>query len=138
VIDMILWENYKKICFIAPFETPGWPGFAIITAWNPASQRVGERRNRRRERALRRHLTVDLQVAIVGPFWGSAPDERWQESSLAVALSLPQARQVAARFGQNAFYWVEDGWLWLVPVLTDKSAVCLGNIESFWIARNLA
>ncbi|HHQ4553914.1 TPA: DUF3293 domain-containing protein [Aeromonas veronii] len=82
---MILWENYKKICFIAPFEPPDWSAFAIITAWNPASQWVGERRNRRRERALWRHLTGDL----------------------------------------------------LVPVLTDKSAVCLGNIESFWIARNL-
>ncbi|WP_234919455.1 DUF3293 domain-containing protein, partial [Aeromonas veronii] len=94
--------------------------------------------NMRRERALWRHLTVDLQVPVVGPFWGSDPDERWQESSLAVALSLPQARQLAARFGQNALYWVEDGQLWLTPVLTDKSAVCLGNIESFWIARNFA
>ncbi|WP_081959577.1 DUF3293 domain-containing protein [Aeromonas finlandensis] len=132
---MILWENYKNICFIAPFEPPDWPAFAIITAWNPASQRVSERRNWRRDRALRRHLTVDLQVAIVGPFWGSDRDERWQESSLAVALSLPQARRIAARFGQNAFYWVEGGRLWLVSVLIDKSAVCLGNIESFWIAR---
>ncbi|HIC8800450.1 DUF3293 domain-containing protein [Aeromonas veronii] len=135
---MNLWENYKKICFIAPFEPPDWSAFAIITAWNPASQWVTERRNMRRERALWRHLTVDLQVPVVGPFWGSDPDECWQESSLAVALSLPQARQLAARFGQNAIYWVEDGQLWLTPVLTDKSAVCLGNIESFWIARNLA
>lgn len=135
MIDMILWENYKKICFIAPFETPYWPGFAIITAWNPASQQVGERRNRRRERALWRLLTLELQVPVAGPFWGSDPDERWQESSLAVALSLPQARQVAARFGQHAIYWVEDGQLWLVPLLTDKSTVCLGYIESHWIAR---
>ncbi|MEH8252890.1 MULTISPECIES: DUF3293 domain-containing protein [Aeromonas] len=135
---MNLWENYKKICFIAPFEPPGWSAFAIITAWNPASQWVTERRNIRRERALWRHLTVDLHVPVVGPFWGSDPDERWQESSLAVALCLPQARQLAARFGQNALYWVEDRQLWLVPVLMDKSAVCLGNIESFWIARNLA
>ncbi|BBT79571.1 hypothetical protein WP8S18E11_12370 [Aeromonas veronii] len=74
---------------------------------------------------------------MVGPFWGSDPNERWQESSLAVAFSLPQACQLAARFGQNALYWVADGQLWLVSVLTDKSAVCLGNIESFWIARNL-
>ncbi|MFB2863426.1 DUF3293 domain-containing protein [Aeromonas sp. MdU4] len=135
---MILWENYKKICFMAPFEVPDWPAFAIITAWNPASVRVSERRNRRRERALWRHLTEDLQVTAAGPLWGAAPDESWQESSLAVPLSLSQARHVAVRFGQNAIYWVEDGRLWLVPVLTDKSAVCLGNIESFWIARNLA
>ncbi|XEI31812.1 DUF3293 domain-containing protein [Aeromonas veronii] len=135
---MNLWEKYKKICFMAPFEVPGWPAFAIITAWNPASVRVSERRNRRRERALWRHLTAYLQMPVVGPFWGADPNERWQESSLAVALSLPQARQLAARFGQNALYWVEDGQLWLVPVLTDKSAVCLGNIESFWIARHLA
>lgn len=74
----------------------------------------------------------------MGPFWGFDLDERWQESSLSVALSLPQARQLAAHFGQNAIHWVEDGQLWLVPVLIDKSAVCLGNIESFWIARNLA
>ncbi|WP_084202216.1 DUF3293 domain-containing protein [Aeromonas fluvialis] len=135
---MILWENYKKICFIAPFEPPPWPEFAIVTAWNPASRWVAERRNRRRERALLRHLTVDLQVPVQGPFWGSDPDERWQESSLAVAISLPQARQVAARFGQNAIYWVAGGRLWLVPALTGQSAVCLGDIESFWIVRHPA
>ncbi|MGL4249389.1 MAG: DUF3293 domain-containing protein [Aeromonas sp.] len=133
---MTLWENYKKICFIAPFKVPQWPDFAIITAWNPASQWVSERRNLRRERALLCHLTLDLQVSVVGPFWGAAPDERWQESSLAAVMALPQARQLAARFGQNAIYWVAGGQLWLVPVLSDELAVCLGNIESFWIVRD--
>lgn len=134
MLDMHLWEKYKKICFIASFEAPRWPAFAIITAWNPASQWVGERRNRRRERALLRQLSADFQVA--GPVWGSSLDECWRESSLAVALSLPQARHVAAAFGQHGFYWVEEGQLWLMPALNQGASICLGPIESHWIARN--
>lgn len=135
MIDMILWENYKKICFLAPFGMPSWPEFAIVTAWNPASQWVGERRNRRRERALWRHLEAMPGVKMAGPVWGAAPDESWRESSLAVALPLPEACALAARFSQNAIYWIEGGQLWLVPVLSDKSAVCLGDIAAFWIVR---
>ena len=129
---MILWENYKKIRFIAPFEPPHWPAFAIITAWNPASQPVSERRNLRRERALWRQLEGKI---LAGPLWGASPDEQWQESSLVVALALEQACELAARFDQNALYWVEEGKLWLVPVLIEHTAICLGNIESYWIVR---
>lgn len=129
---MILWENYKKTRFIAPFEPPPWPAFAIITAWNPASQPMSERRNLRRERALWRQLEGE---SVAGPLWGSSPDEQWRESSLAVALPLARACELAVRFGQNALYWVEEGQLWLVPVLIENTAVCLGNIESYWIAR---
>ncbi len=93
---------------------PPWPAYAIVTAWNPASQWVGARRNARRQRALSRQLA---DVLVMGPVWGSDPDECWQEASLLLRLSRAEAMRLAARFGQNALYWVEEGELWLVPVL---------------------
>lgn len=109
---MTLWENYRNVCFIAPFAPPVWAAYAIVTAWNPASQRVGMRRNARRQRALSRHLADTL---VMGPVWGSDPDECWQEASLLLHIPQGEAIRLAARFGQNALYWVVEGELWLVP-----------------------
>ena len=138
MVDMNLWENYRKICFIAPFSAPKWPAYAIVTAWSPSSRQLGMRRNTLRQRALRRAIAAMPGWQVMGPCRGSSLDETWQESSLLLACPRSEAIRLAARFGQNAIYWVEDGQLWLVSVLDDKSEVYLGDIESFWIARNLA
>ena len=68
VVDMTLWENYRNVCFIAPFAPPPWPAYAIVTAWNPASRWVGMRRNARRQRALSRQLADALgrQLTRIG------------------------------------------------------------------------
>ncbi|MEV3826461.1 DUF3293 domain-containing protein [Aeromonas caviae] len=129
---MTLWENYRKVCFIAPFAPPHCPAYAIITAWNPASQWVGLRRNARRQRALVRQVGECL---VMGEVWGSDEDERWQEASLLLPLSQPEAIRLAARFGQNALYWVREGELWLVPVLLEGMPCHLGALASRWRFR---
>ena len=132
---MTLWENYRNVCFIAPFAPPVWAAYAIVTAWNPASQLVGMRRNARRQRALSRHLTDTL---VMGPVWGSAPEECWQEASLLLHIPQGEAIRLAARFGQNALYWVVEGELWLVPVLLKGEPCHLGRLTSRWMLRAFA
>lgn len=132
---MTLWENYRNVCFIAPFAPPVWAAYAIVTAWNPASKRVGMRRNARRQRALSRHLADTL---VMGPVWGSAPDECWQEASLLLHIPQGEAIRLAARFGQNALYWVVEGELWLVPVLLKGEPCHLGRLTSRWMLRAFA
>ncbi|XKL90989.1 DUF3293 domain-containing protein [Aeromonas media] len=135
MVDMTLWENYRNVCFIAPFAPPVWAAYAIVTAWNPAGQRVGMRRNARRQRALSRHLADTL---VMGPVWGSAPDECWQEASLLLHIPQGEAIRLAARFGQNALYWVVEGELWLVPVLLKGAPCHLGRLTSRWMLRAFA
>ncbi|OCW45993.1 hypothetical protein A6763_16065 [Aeromonas caviae] len=132
MVDMTLWENYRKVCFIAPFAPPSCPAYAIVTAWNPASRWVGLRRNARRQRALVRQVG---ECPVMGEVWGSDEDERWQEASLLLPLSLPEAIRLAARFGQNALYWVREGELWLVPVLLEGMPCHLGTLASCWRFR---
>ncbi|MBL0661616.1 DUF3293 domain-containing protein [Aeromonas caviae] len=129
---MTLWENYRKVCFIAPFAPPSCPAYAIVTAWNPASRWVGLRRNTRRQRALVRQVGECL---VMGEVWGSDEDERWQEASLLLPLSQPEATRLAARFGQNALYLVREGELWLVPVLLEGTPCHLGALASRWRFR---
>lgn len=130
---MNLWENYRKVCFVAPFEPPSWPAYAIVTAWNPASQWVSARRNARRQRALLRIIDGSSDLSALGPLWGSAPDERWREASLLLRASRGEAIRLAARFGQNAFYWVEAGELWLLPALLKGEPCHLGPLATHWI-----
>ncbi|WP_273761768.1 DUF3293 domain-containing protein [Aeromonas hydrophila] len=138
MVDMNLWENYRKICFIAPFSAPKWPAYAIVTAWNPASRQLGMRRNTRRQRALWRAIAAVPRWQVMGPCRGSSLDESWQEPSLLLASTRREAIQLAARFGQNAIYWVEQGELWLLPVLLAGEPRHLGRIESHWIVRDSA
>lgn len=135
---MSLWENYRKVCFIAPFAPPAWSGYAIVTAWNPASHWISARRNARRQRALWRLVDDSADVIAMGPLWGSALDEDWQEESLLLLAPRGEAIRLAAAFGQNAIYWVEQGELWLVPVLLQGTPLHLGRLVSHWIVRGPA
>ena len=67
--------------------------------------------------------------------WGSAPDECWQEASLLLHIPQGEAIRLAARFGQNALYWVVEGELWLVPVLLKGAPCHLGRLTSRWMLR---
>ena len=132
---MILWENYRKVCFFAPFEPPSWHAYAIVTAWNPASRWVGMRRNARRHLALLRLIDDAPDLLVIGPVWGSSLDESWQEASLLLQMPRADAVRLASRFGQNACYWVEGGELWLIPVLMKGKPHNLGRLASCWIVR---
>lgn len=125
-----MWENYKQIRFLAEVPTPDWPCFAIITAWNPASQPLTRTENELRHQALLARLCDYPHLGV----WGSAPDLGWQEFSLAVACPLSVAMGLAAEHGQNAIYWIEGGCLSLIPVLLAEEAVVLGALAPYWIA----
>lgn len=135
MVDMTLWENYRKVCFIAPFAPPDWLDYAIVTAWNPGSQPVGRRRNTRRQHALLRVIHRSDTLSAMGPVWGSALDENWQEESWLLRASRLDATRLAAAFGQYALYRVERGELWLEPALLNVPPCHLGPLAAHWIVR---
>lgn len=126
-----MWENYKKIRLLANAPQPEWTCFAIITAWNPASTLRHPEENDAHQQDLLNQL-INFPLLEV---WGCSPDLSWRERSVAVACPLAFARQLAIRFGQNAIYWVDQGELWLVPVLLQhEETVSLGPLVDYWIA----
>jgi hypothetical protein len=82
---------------------------ALITAWNPRSQRQEEARNRALQEQLVRELEAAGHPCLPGR--NEAPLEEsvdWNEDSvLALDISLDQARVIAARYGQHAFLWID-------------------------------
>ena len=126
-----MWENYKMIRLLANAPQPEWACFAIITAWNPASTLRHPEENDAHQQDLLNQL-MNFPLLEV---WGCSPDLSWRERSVAVACPLAFARQLAIRFGQNAIYWVDQGGLWLVPVLLQhEETVSLGPLVDYWIA----
>ena len=97
--------------------------FAVVTPFNPHGRRVSmaenEDRLRREHQELAargvRHLRVD----------GLAPDGSHCEEGYAVELSRDEARELAERWGQSAFYWFDGSAFWLVPAAIDADAVRL-------------
>ena len=136
MVDMTLWENYRNVCFIAPsLRPPGLPAHAIVTAWNPASQWVGIAITYGgNQRAWMRPPSASR--ASWGRYGGDA-DERWQEDSCCCRSLQEEAIRLAARFGQNALYWVAEGELWLVPVPAGWRALPSGE-SGFPLAAQVA
>ncbi len=85
-------------------------GAALLTAWNPGS----ERRDRQWNESAQQRLLGELARAG-HPCLGARnePDaaqdgEDWtEESVLALGLALPAARALARRYGQLAFLWID-------------------------------
>ena len=97
--------------------------FAVVTPYNPHGRRVStlenEARLRREQQELTarglRHLRVD----------GLAPDGSHCEEGYAVELPRNEARALAERWGQSAFFWFDGSDFWLVPAELDAEAVRL-------------
>ena len=97
--------------------------FAVVTPFNPHGRKVAlhenEARLRREEEELKRrglrHLRVD----------GLAPDGSHCEEGYAVELPCDDARELAGRWGQSAFFWFDGTAFWLVPAELDAEAVRL-------------
>jgi hypothetical protein len=68
----------------------------LITAWNPASRRLSDGVNRRRQRRLIEHLRRSRCVPAHGGL------RRWREEKLLVAADPRVLAKVARRFGQSA------------------------------------
>ena len=96
---------------------------AVVSPYNPHGRQVptaeNEARRRREQQELTtrglRHLRVD----------GLAPDGSQCEDGYAVELPRNEARELAERWGQSAFFWFDGSDFWLVPAELDAEAVRL-------------
>ncbi|MEJ2765435.1 DUF3293 domain-containing protein [Photobacterium sp. MCCC 1A19761] len=125
-----LWCCYQTIQFKAG-QRPVYPCFAILTAFNPGSIVLHSAENLKRNTFLKnelRHEVNGLQMLEC-----SAPDGTWLEPSFAAPVSRARAAQLARRWGQHAFYWVEHGELYLEPVQLDGvTTIKLGDFKDFF------
>ncbi|MGI9188708.1 MAG: DUF3293 domain-containing protein [Longimicrobiaceae bacterium] len=83
--------------------------FAIITAFNPRSEPTDEADNQRRD--------AELTAQLGSRSWlradGCSPDRSHREPGVAVALSGSEARELAVRFDQDAFFWFDGARFWI-------------------------
>ena len=95
--------------FLVPHPPEQWPEvFAIVTANNPGGRVQPEADNSLSERELDDYLRRQglVSFAVVG----ASPDLRHREAGRGFAIGDPAvAARVAARFGQQGFFWVEAG-----------------------------
>ena len=100
---------YFDTVFLVPQPPREWPRtFAIVTAHNPDGVLSTDKANDEYGRALRRYLGergID-SFAVVG----ASPDLAHHEAGRGFEVaSLEEAAAISARFRQEAFFWVEDG-----------------------------
>ncbi len=97
--------------------------FAVITAWNPSSERLATNENKIKNQRLRQEINHNYFVEVlVGDKTFS-----WVEESFAVDISELEAINLARKFGQNAIYFVEGKTLYLISCLEDNSKLELGE-----------
>lgn len=100
--------------------------FAVVTPFNPRGRRVPLRENEARLRRQQEELTArGLRHLRVD---GLAPDGSHCEEGYAVELSRDDARALAERWGQSAFFWFDGAAFWLVPAELDAEAVRLPTV----------
>jgi len=121
---MSLWESYKTSIFLCHQALKCDVDFAIISAQNPAGNTEHPYLNLRRDKELQAYL--NLQRLPHRSVIGSAPDLSFQEKGWIVLCDKSLALQLAQKFQQNAIYWVEQGELFLVPVLMLQQEESLG------------
>jgi hypothetical protein len=87
------------------YEEAGVETAAYLSAWNPFSKVAAPDANAAAEAELDAQLS-SIAPAIA-PGWGADPSGAWppERSTLALGLSLAEARRLAAAFRQNGFVW---------------------------------
>lgn len=131
---MSLWESYKTSIFLCHQALKGDVDFAIISAQNPSGVTEHPYLNLRRDnefQALLNQHRLPYRSVI-----GSAPDLSFQEKSWIVLCDKQQAIALARQFEQNAIYWVEQGELFLVPVMLSQHEESLGDFSQRLVVLN--
>ena len=133
---------YSETVFklIKPFQLP--QSFAIITAHNPEGAICNININNFHDADFRKFLSTKRQCTIGSkptenefikntyPIIGCSPDMTHQEESYAIEAPKNRAYEIAERFKQNAFFWVDKGQLSIVPVrLTEVSEIKVGSFK---------
>ena len=115
-----------------PDSPPAWatPGrrWAILTAWNPGSNRQVEAINH----AAQARLEAQLRAAgwAFQPAWNGEGEWR-EESALVSDIPLAEAVSLGQRYGQHALLWGVGRRVALVWLLDRARRPKLG-IERFW------
>ena len=80
---------------------------AIVTAWNPRSQAIDFQQNKFRNSDLYNFLQE--QNAIFYEALGKGKDPSWpaEEGYIVFGLSKSEADELAVRYEQNAYVWLE-------------------------------
>ncbi len=78
---------------------------ALLTAFNPGSNRCSQQQNETAQRSLARDLSAAGHRCLQGRNEDLAGEWPVEPSLLALGLTLPGAHAIAARFAQAAFLW---------------------------------
>ncbi|MDQ0464152.1 hypothetical protein QO010_001923 [Caulobacter ginsengisoli] len=87
------------------YEAAGVTSAAYLSAWNPYSRIAPPEANAAAQAALDARLAG--VAPVVAPGWGADPSGAWppERSTLALGLSLDEAKRLAEAFRQNGFVW---------------------------------
>ena len=99
------------------------PSFAVLTACNPYGRAVDDETNRRLTHELRAEMTVAGHVWA--PADGVSRDRAHREPGVAVSMPKGDARVIATRYGQSAFFWFDGTRMWLVGAAVDSPDIAL-------------
>jgi len=134
---------YSETIFklIEQFKLP--QSFAIITAHNPEGAICNININNFHDADLRKYLSTKRQYVVgseptknefiksTSPIIGCSPDMSHQEESYVIEAPKNRAYEIAEKFKQNAFFWVDKGQLSIVPVkLKGVDELSIGSFKS--------
>ncbi|WAJ70661.1 DUF3293 domain-containing protein [Catenovulum adriaticum] len=123
-----LWYLYTRTIFLMEQRLNAQASFAIITAYNPLGSICTKNTNQRLDNRLQ--ADIELLKAPYRKLWGCSPEFDHFEHSWAVMTDKGTAINLAKKYQQNAIYWVERGYLFLVPcILTQFKVLNLGEFE---------
>ena len=118
---------YQRVVFLVAKKTELPKTCAIITACNPRGEVVSTERNSKLNQQLRAAIEPFQYRTIVG----CSLDLSHREPSFAVNCPQAKALELARQFKQNAIYWLENGELYLLPVLLAFEPRSLGSVRNF-------
>ncbi|MCH8537548.1 MAG: DUF3293 domain-containing protein [Alkalimonas sp.] len=124
---MQLWQLYQQTIFLSHQPFSDQVSFAIISAANPMGRLCNQGFNLCMSKALAAEL--EQSPYRFRSITGASPCLTFQEASWAVFCQKEQARELAKQWQQNAMYWVEQGTLWLIPVLLAEEPLLLGDFQ---------
>ncbi|MFD2179920.1 DUF3293 domain-containing protein [Veronia pacifica] len=123
-----LWQFYQMVKFEA-LEPINFRRFGVITACNPGSEPLSDAVNAQRNRDMvAEFITKGWRYMAVNV---GSPDMTWCEPSFVVEASQADLHRVSKKTQQNAYYWVDNGMLILVPVnlAPEFQPVVIGRFE---------
>ena len=124
---MQLWQLYQDTIFLSHQPFSDQASFAIISAANPMGKVCNQGFNLCMNKAFA--TVLEQSLYRFRSITGASPCLTFQEASWAVFCQKEQALELAKSWRQNAIYWVEQGDLWLIPVLLSEAPVALGDFK---------